>query len=651
MPEQKTICQRVRDWYEDTAPYWDAKHESYRELKGFLAGDRYEDDPGPYNRDRRLIQIHGQETQDTIRHIIAKVTEKPRSIEARPIDDDTDPDSAEVAASLVEGEFGNPWKNFQVQLERALLSAREKRLGVVWMDWVPEQGAYGEMLYRYVNPSRIRWDPAYEPHDPMCEQVLEERRMPVPWIHKHFKGSGWVTADKDATTPAGEVKPGIPLVRDGSGVRIPRAYKDNKATLWYCWYKNDQTYMDKESATDKGLEPEERYMACLDGCGYRGEPQGEGEELPENDTCPTCGGMTERIDAIYQSEQVLAYEKGKRLVIMAPFAAAPDDKPLYDGKWPIPTARSFPGFFITAYLESDDQIGPCDTDLMWDQQAASDQLRTMAVQRVFEHRMYWDMPSAGITDVNGRRYEMRDDQSNVMFRDMTKNQFGDLTVKQYGGTGLDPQFATAFNITQQALTQYRGMNDLGPVEERSKAKSGVALQTENAIGEVPVSHFRRRVQYELSKFAGVVWDYVKATYTPERLQRLNIEGVDLVVGLQGDDLPNFDFVIEDTPDFAGLEAARAQAFDGLVAAIAQATQLGVDPIEYASLYAEVNQMPRSVVRKLEKLFARAKQEAEQKAQAEAQMAEQRMSGMGGELPLEPIDEGLNGGGMVPSPVA
>lgn len=675
--EKKTPCQELRDRYDRESPSWRIYRDAMTLEAEFLDGDRYENDPGPYEKDRRLNKIRGQETQDTIRHVAAKATEKPRSVEPRPIDKTEDADLGEAAASVVDQELSNPWKMFDDQYEEAIVDCREMRLGVVMMDWDPECGPYGEILYRRVDPRRVMWDSSWHPHHPLCSFFLEEKRVEVDEIHRTYPGTDWIQPDREAFTANGELKRNIPLIRgaDGQYMTHHRVQDDTKATLWLCWYKNDKTELPPKTkpGSDAVLEPGQRYMSCVNGCGYRSETEAElgqradgpptGDphvdglvqefmmlgELPEQHPgCPTCEqlgqvGTLERIDSKAEEEVRLAYSHGKRLVIMAPFSPAPDDKPIYDGKWPIPNARSFPVLILTAYTKGGRPMGPSDTTLMWDQQLASDQLRTLAVQRVFEHRNYWVLPSAGVTDFKGQRWIGRDDQFNFIYKDMTKAKFGPQDIQLLNGTGLDPSWQIAFNATQQALTQYRGMHDLGPVEERNKSKSGVALQTENAIGEVPVAHFNRRKNRELSRFYGVVWDYIRATYTPARLARLNLDGVDVMAALRGDDLPNYDFVIADTPDFTGLEKMRSEAFQALM-------QMVLDPATapYAAAFAEFSNFPRSVIRRIEKIQADMAEKAmDEQADAAAAADAADMAGVGEPNDIDQLAmmSGLDGSGM------
>lgn len=633
-PVKATAAANVRKLYENHvgvfSPYWDAMNREER----FLDGERYEQDHGLEQRDRRLTQIRGQEIQDTIRHFASEATAHPRSVEARPVDRDTDPDASEVEAALVEKELADPWKGFEARYYEAVQSCRERRLGVVWMEWHPEVGPFGEILYSNIEPTRIMWDPAYDPHHPLCGWVIIKRRVDVDWIHENYKGSDWVKPDQAFLDPKQRTGERAPLISVGDGHSLePQAsVNDNKAELWECWYKNDKTKKYRETGKHLELEPGRRYMACANKCGYRSPTEDElreqvGEdgspklvgELPEElEGCPTCElmgqqGTLKRIDARAEEEEVLAYSRGKRLVIIAPFSASPDDKPVYDGKWPIPRARSFPGLFLHAYVKPGKPIGPSDVKHMWDQQSAADNLRTMALQRVYENRSYWELPAAGMVDYRNQRFNFREDQRNVMYRDATKASMGPLDVKVHNAAPFDASaFQAAWGVVYQALTQYRGVTDFGLTPDTTKDIAVGTVERITQQGNIPIAEFNRRKNQELSKFYGVVSDYIHATYTPRRLSRLRLDGIDLVVRMWGDDMPNFDFVIEETPPFTGVEKAKAEAFKALQTAMAPEEWLSIPADRRLEVFAEVMNLPRSVVRKLQKEL-----EAVREAQAEA----------------------------------
>ena len=621
------VCREIRDWVERHDSYWRPLHEAITEEEAFLDGDRFADDSGPYNKDRRLTQIRGQEITDTIRHIVAQATVRPRNVESRPSDRQTDPDAGEIAGALVERELSDPWKGFEDCYEDCLTSAREKRLGVVWMDWEPECGPFGEILYSFGDPRRFRWDEDYDPHHPMCERLIREKRVDVDWARDYFKAKH---LQPDKMLKQGRSRADRPILVGGTYLD-PSQVDDDKVTLWECWYKRDRTTK-MGKAEPQPLKPEEQYMVCVGECGYRGEPApNQPEMIPQ--ACPTCGGDLERVDILDQTPEMLAYAKGRRLVIMAPFSPSPDDKPLSDGGWPIPTARSFPGLFITAYTKPGRPIGYSDTYYMWEQQVASDQLRTAALQQVLEHKDYWIMPRTGIVDFRNRRWEGRDDQFNMMFRDHSKAEFGSLDVERLNGTGVDPAFSTVFGIVQQALTQYRGVADLGLTPDNSKNIAASTVEQHTAQVEIPTEHFNRRKNRALGKFYGVVWDYIRATYTPERLARLNLEGTDILARIEGDDLPNYDFVISDTPPFTGIEKQKSEAAQALI-------QFSQQAPDFLDIYAEAAGLPPSIVRKI------------QKRQEELQAAAQEAEAMGGGMPMEegmPPDMGAEEAepGMVP----
>lgn len=665
--KEVTPAQRVRNLHDDHIgiwnPYWDAMARE----KAFLEGDRYEIDHGIEQRDRRLTQIRGQETQDTVRHVVAEMTSRPRSVEARAIDTDTDPDAAEIEVALVETELSNPWKGFESRRYEALQAACEKRLGLVWMDWDPSVGPYGEILYSFQSGDRVLWDPAYDPHHPLCGWMIVMKRMPVPWIHANYpKTKSWLKADQERASEKERARDGVPFVRDGDGHTLnpEPGVRDNKAELWFCYYKNDHTNYQRETGRDLDLEPDQRYLACENGCGYRSpaeyelREQGKLEtELPEQieGGCPDCAaqgriGNLERIDSLAEEETVLSYSRGKRLTIIAPFNRGPEDEPVYDGKWPIPKARSFPCYLAMRYVDPGKVMGPSDVKLMWDQQAASDNLRTMSLQRVFEHRNYWILPAVGIEDYRRQRFNFREDQYNVMYRDMTKTEFGNLEVEVKSGSGLDATgWNLAFQACQAALTQYRPAVDLGLTPESSKNIAGVTIEQLVQQGNVPIADFKRRDNLELGKFYGVVSDYIHATYTPKRLARLRIDGIDLAVRMWGQDQPNYDFVIEESPAFTGLEKQRSEAFTAMLQVIQQAQQTGIPADVLIELWAKVNNIPRSIVRDFRKAIELAKDEmAQQEPAADTGDGLGMTPGLEGGSTPAAADEGLEGVGMEPA---
>ena len=664
----------VKDRFRRHLPFWENEWKRMQKRRDFLLGDRFENDNGAYEKDRRLIQIRGQETSDEIRHVLAKCTEKARNVQARPIDKIDDPADAEAAVATTAWMLDNPYSGFETPYERALLACREESIGIVWMDYDPNDMIH-KYKFRHVPGDRAMWDPTFwdDPHHPDCGWLIEICRYDTEKSKKEYKAP-WLISDY-ASDRTNDADTGRPL-RQYAEPYGPITYEDNKTTLWKCWYKNDDTEKPEGKVREEEpLPDDERYMSCgtLDepGCGYRSKTQAQlleegsldtelpefvpGAEMGEGEGCPDCGREMTRIDVVQTVDYIRAYEKGRRLVIIAPNCPSPTNKPLYDGPWPVPSARSFPAFFITPYVKP----GWSDVDEHWDAQIAADQLRTLALERVFEHRDIWILPSAGINDANGKRFVFRNNQRNVAFRDQSMDQFGPLGIEHMNGTGLDPSWPIVMQSTLQTLTQYRAAADFGPSDERTRDLPVGTTQQLVKQAEISTAHFVRRRNRELSKFYGVVFDYGRATITPDTAARLRQEGIDIVVNMAGDAMPNFDFVIEDTPDFTGLEEAKGKAWEALMGTIAQAQQLGLPPAEMIEAQGELQGFPRSVIRQVVTLV----QQAEEKA---AQTQDQAMAGavpggaallgepegLGGEPSGEPgLDEfgdELNGAGIGPA---
>jgi hypothetical protein len=602
MPD-KSAAQELREWRENNIPAWRGVWKAIDEERRFLDGDRYQINSEWHNRDRRKIQIRGREVDDGIRHNVAQMTARPRNVEARPIDEDTDPDQAELEVSLVEQELANPLKGFDAQLEAAYVDVCAAGMGTLWMDWCPEEGPWGELVYSAEDPIRYMWswDYADDPHHLLCSKLQRIHRMDVDYARERYKAP-WLQPDRQAAK-TGRLTDGVPLMQQAGRELSGLAPEDERVTLIEEWRKRDK----KKRKDDRKLDPKDRYMACEDQeCGMRMPPQGQmqesGEldgEYPEEDICPMCGSGMSRVD-VYAEDDRPTYGN-QRLIIAAPYSSNPEgDEPIYDGKWPVARLRSFPLFYLSRYVVRGRPRGDSDTSWNWDQQQAADQLRTIALQRTAAHRTYKMMPDHGIKNAKGKRFEFRDDDFDVMFYDGARNAPPPV-VQFSNSSGLDPNWPLAFNPIYEALTRYRGHADLGSVEER-KGKSGVALQTEAAVGEIPLAHLNRRKNYALSRFYGVVSDAIHNTYPPDRISRLNIEGADIVTRMWGRDRPNFDFVIEDTPDFTGLEQARSEAWDSGMQVMTQ-FQGHPNLAQIIEAWGRFHQIPRSVLRDLVKAFA------------------------------------------------
>jgi len=602
----KTPSQEVRDWREANIPNWRPLWEAMEQERRFLDGDRYQRNTDWHNRDRRRIQIRGREVDDNIRHTVAQMTAKPRNVEARPIDQDTDPDQAEVEVALVEQELSDPRKGFDVQLEATYVDVCSIGMGTLWTDWCPNEGPWGELYYSAEAPDRFMWswDFADDPHHPLCRKLHRVHRCQVDYAREKYNAP-WLEPDRQAKR-AGQIINGVPLQDQAKHELSMLDADDDFVTLIEEWRKRDDTSKKNKETGQRMLKPEQRYMACENGrCGLRMPPQGEvqasGElqgEYPEEDTCPICGSPMSRIDMLGEEQPQLAYKNGKRLIIAAPFCANPEgDEPVWDGDWPIPRLRSFPLFYLSRYVVRGRPRGDSDTSWYWDQQLAADNLRTIALQQVMAHRTFKLVPDEGLKNAKGGRFEFRDDDFDSMFYDVQKP----ANVQFFNSSGVDPNYMLALQPIMESVSATAGKADLGSVEDQ-KGKSGVALQTAAAVGEIPNAHLNRRKNYALGRFYGIVSDAIHGTYPPQRVVRLNIDGLDIVSQAWGEDSPNMDYVVEDSPDFTGLEQGRSEAWDAGMAVVQQFMGHPNLPA-IIDAWARFHQIPKSVSRDLQAAFA------------------------------------------------
>jgi hypothetical protein len=653
-PTAWELQQRI---FDDAWPYWREKFEATDELHRFLLGDRYVDDNGQFNRDRRGVQIRGQEIEDTIAHVVAKATEKARSVEGRPIDSDSDPELAEAKVALITNKLADPYVGFDRELYKGTMACQQGRRAVVWMDWVPSCGPYGKVIWSNQPNGSVMWDAAYHPHHPLCQWVIRHRRPDYRQANRDF-GVTWLRPDHEALLPrTGSWRPGIPLMAGFSDRVAQQSIKDSRTTIREVWLKNDPTIDPAKASTNENrLDPGQRYMSCASNCGYRSQTQGalkaQGKikrGLPESvpaatgpedmSGCPTCGGELTRIDAVDKTQFPLMYPKGRRLICVAPFCPNPDgQEPLWDDGWPIPTARSFPALFLFASVNPGDETGGrCLVDKMWDPQVASDNLQTILIQRVFEHRDYWRMPTVGFYNVRGARFEFRDDDENLILQDMTKTRnYGPSPLEHIAGTGADPEGIPVWNMINNSLVRYRPQADIEPIYGQANDANVGTVQAQIQQAETTTADFVRRRNDELSMAYGVYDDYLSATMTPDELHRLNIDGVDVLIRAWGTSLPNYDYVVSETPEFTGISAEKSKAWD---AAMQTGIQLGPEALD---AWAQFHNVPTTVVRSIKKLFAD-KQAAQQQMtgepgpQGQGQPAGMTPGGPGPGLPMGAIN--------------
>lgn len=561
--------------------YWDGEHfgEDMRDREDI---------------DRRDLRWVGQETFNAGRHEEGAVTSAPSSVMARPVDEYGDPASAERAVALVEGETENPAKCFDDVKEAWVSAASVLGYGAFSIEFHEHVGPWGELAYVNEDSRDLMWDPrAKNIHHPNCRWVCIRRRVPLAdcegrrgWNAKVVKA---LKADQGYDVSAfGRARETFVNARLGEGGGGQEEWDPgDEVTLYYLWYRAGKQAKRRKRDSYRRLSPGERYMHCA-ACGWQSATEDEVgvEDFPEAGECDQCGGMSERADAEEQEESIHGYPD-IRLKIIAPYQGVEDY--VYDGPPPWPT-RSFPIPFLPRFIHPFKPNPPSLVDLNAYNQGVTDMLMTLAAERMAASAPVWSVPDDGVKDAWGERFEFSDEQGHVLFRSA---DHGTNSVQLLEGTGIPANWSSVYQAAIGSLVSHQGIADIGmaPTQSRDIAASSLAQQIQQQ--EIPVAHFQRRYQRATGMAYGLIFDAIKGTYPPERIARLRgDDGRDTVAMVEAADMPNFDFILADAPDFNALSEAKQKG-------LAMLMQVAREQPEFLEVFAQLNNIPPSVVQKMQ----------------------------------------------------
>lgn len=631
--------------------HWRPIHDAVTKRVEFLLdGKHYEDDGADeYTMSSRTVRWVGQETKHVYRHVKG-VVGRPASRIARPVDDEGDAELGEVAVSLLESETENPAKEFEDTIEDVIGSAAAGAYGVAWLDFLPDEGAWGEIIATCDDPRNFMCDPRVRSvHDPRCRRVVRIVRMTLGEARERARSGGW-RADVVAKL---KPDPGRDLqslyansTRKDGLIHLGRTdstgsqYDDeDEFTCYYVWERVNKTRRTQREFTE--YEPEKRYLRCHS-CGYRSATEGDLRradklvgELPEvlEGGCPECLARSEaeqmpmpqgygdlkRVDGEELRQELLAYPEG-RLVIIAPYSGVREN--LFDDSWPW-KLRSYPCMFVPYSRHPFKMFGACITDDNWWNQTATDMLMRLALERLLNTAPVWVSPLDGLEDAQGNRFEFSDENGwNAYYT-------GDMPrVELMGGDpGIPQAWSPAYQYARQALTTHTGIADFSMAEGQSRDIPASSVKQQIQQEEVPQADFRRRVLRQRSLFEGVLYDMIRATYPPERILRLRgSDGQYYLRQTAASDMPNFDFWLDSSPEVKPADEREAAALELLLATM-ETRPWAVD------LVADTNHFSPALVRKAKQAFQQFQQQQAMAAQQAAAQQEasraQAMQARGG----------------------
>lgn len=588
---EEVLRKAKEEWHESKRSFAEF-HDSIRDnLRFSLSLEHYNND----TTDKALSRIkpRGEEQFRRIRYKAGEILKTPFYFECKPVDEVTDPETAEVARQAIEWEITNPIKRFDRVMRGVVWGALSTGMWAARVDFDPDFGPFGELLYSRVQPDRIGWHPDFDdPHDPSNPFFWEECVIP---LDRAQKMRGWKNADKlvadDGHGPVVVTQDNRQSLVQGSGSAPARREHDLKTvTVIKMWYRRD-TERTVKTVDTMALEPDERYMACTS-CGYQSATQAAlGFDLPEvgEEPCPECNGGLERIDAKAIDEVARAHQRGHRLVIFAPFS--PLTEPLRDGGWPTErpgyTLRTYPYLVWRAYEHPTDPMGMSETSLSKTQMLVVDAMMRMGYEQMREAKPLTILPLNGLVDAAGQPFAFRDAQGTRAFYTSDLPPQG---IQHYQSPGLNPAWASFYNAMVGTLKGNEGSSDLGLSPQNSKDIAVGTLQLLTQSGNIPIDDHKASLWMDLSLFFGVILDMVRATYTDSRAVRMfGDDGKMKVELLKGADIPNMDVVVTNSPTLSVLNSEQLRAFKEFASA----------PPQLRRSLARLLSIPPQVVREIE----------------------------------------------------
>ena len=531
------------------------------ELDFALKQNHYLDDTG-LEKDPGRVQPRTRELLQLIDHKAGLRARSGLYFECLPIDRQGDPQQAEIVKAAIKWELTHPEKFYEDTFETVYLGAACARMWAAALDFYPEIGPYGEILPREVDGRNIMWAPGYRnPHHPACPRFIEIARMPLAAIQAMAKSAerpwGWNVPD-DLRPDDGyqELKPRGPAL-DGTPGMVslqadpqpgpPGDPDDELATVMKLWERGvGDGAMRERRRGYREVKPEARRMECQT-CDYESEPQGSGPLLPEMmpGSCPECGGDLERIDAKVKLKPMAR----ERLTILLPIQRAE----LAYGEWPH-RLSVLPYMVFVGKPHPAEPIGQSETSENWTMQLASDMSIRLGLEHMQLAKPYHMIPRHGVEDARGEPWQFGDWQGLGIFYTGDMPPQGVHTLQ---ANGLPPAWGILDQRIEARFQANMGRTDIGlsPAQSRDIAVGTLRQLIES--GEVPMDHQIQRFRRAQTPFLNALYQLIRATYTPERLRRMQLGpeawGMALV---SGKDLPAYDVVVTAEPTLAQISAAE-----------------------------------------------------------------------------------------------
>lgn len=567
-------ARRARAEWEDEVRHFSTLHDrGKQDLQFALEMEHYISDD-KRTLDLRRIKPKDETQYRRIRYVAASILSDPLYFEGLPTDHTHTPDQVEQARNVVEALYTNPSLRFESCLSRSVYGSLSAGMWFLGQDFVPDIGDAGAIVHRALPMDALTWTPGFPDfHDPLCPALSERCYMPLSQAMSMPKwDSADLMPDKGVIGSAYKIDALLP----GGQVLLPSGQAQNQMgptdqpyiTIIKRWYKRDQTKKFKPAGDTRKLDDAENYMACPT-CGYQSLPQREvTQEMPdfEPSGCPQCHGDIYRIHTEVRPPSTLAYPRGHKLVIIAPFSPGYEDRPVWSGAWPYTregyNLRSFPYAKIYFGEHPTKPCGQSEASLSKSQQLIIDATLRSGYEQMSTSRSVLKLPRMGLEAYNGEPFMYTDAQGQVAFY---TTDFPPGGMEWIQGPGLNENLAQFYQIMSGSMRGNEGTSEIGMEGGKlNNAPSGTAIKQIVTQGNIPVDDKKRMLWREISVYAGVTLDLWRATtHTPQPIRSKSPNGEVQVQNLSGFDVIPADIVLTATPSFNGMEQERMQAWQSL----------------------------------------------------------------------------------------
>jgi hypothetical protein len=511
------------------------------------------------------VQPRGRQLKKLVKKIAGQILKQKIYLDVRPQDNEAlEPEEAEGAKDVIQWHLYHPTLGYERVRALMVLQAVAARMSAVEVEYDPDIGPFGEIVFTWRDGRSTMWADGHEtPHDPRCRWVciaLRMRRSAIEamegWKNtKDLRGdNGYLNGGRQSKNLANldlGTSGDSPEVRD-----IDSENSDPYVTVVKMWERGVRDTVKREKPGSLvELAKADQYMKCV-GCDDRSQTAGQsGETLDEFGVCKQCGSLTERQDAEVVDENVLAYRKGRRFTIFAPYEKR---EFVHLKKWPHDTSEiPLIAFQFDPY--PGDPVGGSITFDHKTMQSASNMLLRIGLEQMRLAKPYVGMPT-GAMDFRGQVWEFGDWQGlGIYFAPDTP--LSERQIQMVQGSGLPNGWTQMDQSLDAKFQSNTGAADISLSSAQSKDIPASTIAQYVEQGDIPIDEATSRLRMDETPAMQALYEIIRDTYTPARWREFQGEdGAYHSALIAADHLPSINVVVTANPETARVELEELQAW-------------------------------------------------------------------------------------------